>query len=165
MGLFGKLFGGKAKAVPTAKVVNIPTAGKVTTPPTGRELIAPPVRFPTAQPVKKPMRVIGRGSPPTGTRDNPLYTAPREGLVDFLGGEEMGFTSSWIWKGRYDVEAQSLYVTFLDGHPVRVTPISSSEASEFFHSSSKGGWYWNFVLGPGYVMGQRSSGRKTVVDA
>ncbi len=169
MALFGRLFG---KKVPVAKPVNIPTAQKVSRPATGAVLgpfpvakpVGPPVTIPTAQKVKKPMRVIGRGSPPTGKRDNPLYTVPVEGLTEFLGGEEMGFTSSWIARAEYVVEIQALYVTFLDGHRVQVTPISSLEAQEFFQSSSKGGWYWNFVLGPGYVMGQRWTGRKSVAD-
>lgn len=167
MGLFGKMFGRKARPVnfPVAKPVHIPTAGKVTGPVLGRVPVAPPVHIPLGRKVDKPRRVVGRGSAPTGTRDNPMYTVPTEGLQEFLAGELVGVTSSWHWTAQYDVVAQALYVTFLDGHRVRVTPVSSTEAASYYESASKGGWYHSFVMGPNYVRGNRATGRKTVEDA
>lgn len=161
--LFRNLFR-RAKPLPVAKPVNIPTAAKVTGPVFGPVAIAKPVHIPTPRKVGKPRFVLGRGSPPTGMRENPLYAVPTAYLTEFLGGEEIGLTSSWLAAARYAAEEQALYVTFLDRHPVRVTPITSTEAVEFFQSASKGGWYWSFVLGPGYVMGDRSTGRKHVED-
>lgn len=164
MALFGRLFG-KAKPVPVARPVFIPTAQKVTRRPgMGPLPVAPVVNIPTAQKVKKPRFVVGRGSAPAGTRENPEARIPEEHLTEFLSGEEVGLTSSWLATARYDADAQEMHITFLNGHSVRVLEFSSWEAAEFFQSASKGGWYHNFVLGPAYIMGDRSTGRKMVID-
>lgn len=164
MALFGKIFRRTAKAIPVARPVQIPTAKKATNAGRGPFPIAHPVHIPTAEKVAKPRFVLGRASAPTGRRDNPGYAVPTTYLTQFLGGEEIGLTSSWLSSARYDVDAQELHVTFLDGARVRVLAVTSHEAQSFFESSSKGGWYHNVVLGPNYVRGNRASGWKMVVD-
>lgn len=174
MGLFKRLFPGAAKPAPTAKPVAIPVnphfkksvaIPKGQSPAVGgKSLSLPGTGRPVATPVGgKPVAIreamtLGRAVPPNGrrTEENVAYT----GVEMLLAGTHTYLTSSWLAAAEYHRDAEDLEVWFLDGAHVTVHDISEAEARDFFTAPSKGGAYWDIVLGPNYVHGKPHTARK-----
>lgn len=100
-----------------------------------------------------------------GTREGAQPVFADEALVPaFLAGTATNVTSSWLAAVRYRADDEELEVWFLNGYHCIVEDVSRAEAVSFWDAPSKGGWYWDNVLGPGYIMGSRN-GRKRWRDA
>ena len=168
MGLFRRLFPGAAKPVaipvhPHRKSVTLP---KGQAPAVGGKTFAlPGTGKPVAIPVgKKPVAeradiYLPRGEAPTGRRTDKRVES--YGLEDsFIAGTRTIVLSSWLHAVEYHRQAEDFEVWFLDGAHVTVHGVSEAEARDFFHAPSKGGWYWDNVLGPGYRLGNPAQARK-----
>ncbi len=159
-GFFQGLFPG-AKKKPAAKPLRIPsgqagvgTGKQITIPGTGRA-VATPVGRPVA---KRQSMTLGRAEPPTGQRTNIPVEHTHEDA--FVAGTLTYLTSSWLKAMEYHRGTSSLHVWFLDGFSCEVEDISEAEARAFFTAPSKGGAYWDIVLGAGYVHGQPHTAAK-----
>lgn len=124
---------------------------------------------PTALPVgRTPARVgvpivVGRGEPPDGRRTTkPAFEgrdpASEEAFV--LYGQKIHLTSSWLSAAQYSPDTHELGVWFNDGAAVIVEDVTEREARIFFNAPSKGGWYWDYILGRGYQKGMPSTALK-----
>lgn len=178
MGIFRRLFPGAAKsaskpvAVPvhprTHKLVRLPggegpkVGGKpLSIPGTGKP-VAEPAGRPVATPVRpKALRqamTLGRAEPPTGRRTS---TPVAHTMADaFIAGTDTYVTSSWLKMVRYHRDTEDLDVWFLDGFHCTVHQISEAEARDFYAAPSKGGWYWDNVLGQNYPLGHPHMAKK-----
>jgi hypothetical protein len=124
--IFGRLFGKKPKEFPHA-------------------------RRPRAE--RAPI-LLGRATFPTGRRTSEPIPFGKELYGAFLAGTDTHVTSSWLSWVRYDRDRQEMETHFLDGAAVTLEAVTEEVALSFYDAPSKGGWWWDNVLGPNYVKGQ-----------
>lgn len=112
-------------------------------------------------PVALPQDItLGRSSVPTGQRTN-IGVPHDEGMIaPFLSGTVLNVTSSWLRAVKYRRGTSELEAWFLDGFHCTVRDFSEEEAVAFYRAPSKGGFWHDVVLGPGYVKGQPSTAAK-----
>lgn len=72
--------------------------------------------------------------------------------------EQISVDSSNLSAAQFFLEDRYMVVWFKNGGSYLVEPVSEFEAVEFFHSGSKGEWYWDNVR----VRGTRYNHQKTV---
>ena len=150
-GFFGRLFDRGRKSAPPPRPVATPVRP-----------VATPVR-PVATPVGKPVAIpqpmtLGRGEAPTGQRTTiPVHHTLEDA---FVAGTMTHVTSSWLAAAQYFRDTRELWVRFLDGFSCRVQSIGEDEARSFYRAPSKGGWYHDHVLGPGWIRGRPGTALK-----
>ncbi len=161
MALFGRLFGRGYQKKPGGGYDVGP--GKKAARDFGRPLFGKPVATPAGKPVAVPQPItLGRSTPPTGQRTTVGVPHAEAYIEPFLSGTVLNVTSSVIDFVTYDRPRQELTIHFLGTTSLRTTTyedVTESEAAGFYHAPSKGGWWHDVCLGPGWRPGHGTAKR------